>query len=138
MSLLARRHWVFDMDGTLTVAVHDFDAIRAELGLPAGRLILEALAERPEEERRALLTRLDAIELDLARTAQAQPGASRLLAALRERGARLGILTRNSRENALLTLEASGLGAFFAPDHVLGRAEAEPRPSPAGVLRLVV
>ena len=137
MSLLARRHWVFDMDGTLTVAVHDFDAIRAELGLPAGRLILEALAERPEGERRALLMRLDAIELELARTAQAQPGASRLLAALRERGARLGILTRNSRENALLTLEASGLGAFFEPDHVLGRDEAEPKPSPAGVLRLL-
>ena len=26
--------WVFDLDGTLTVHQHDFDAIRAELGIP--------------------------------------------------------------------------------------------------------
>lgn len=135
--LLARRHWIFDMDGTLTVAVHDFDAIRAELGLPRGRLILEALAERPEAERAVLTARLDAIERRLARDARPQPGASVLLEALASRSARLGILTRNSRENALLTLEAAGLGGFFDADHVLGRDEAEPKPSPAGVLRLL-
>ncbi|MET3716707.1 phosphoglycolate phosphatase-like HAD superfamily hydrolase [Pseudomonas sp. PvP001] len=28
MSLVHVRHWVFDLDGTLTVAVHDFAAIR--------------------------------------------------------------------------------------------------------------
>ena len=35
-------HWLFDMDGTLTIAMHDFDAMRAELGLPVGVPILEA------------------------------------------------------------------------------------------------
>lgn len=137
MSLLDRRHWIFDMDGTLTIAVHDFDAIRAELGLPAGRLILEALAELPERERAVLVARLDAIEFELARAARPQPGAARLLAALRERGASLGIVTRNSRENALCTLDAAGLAGFFDPAHVLGRDEAEPKPSPDGILRLL-
>ncbi|MEY4949417.1 MAG: hypothetical protein RL698_1628, partial [Pseudomonadota bacterium] len=41
------RHWIFDLDGTLTVAMHDFDAIRTALDLPTGRPILEALAELP-------------------------------------------------------------------------------------------
>ncbi|MGE8273775.1 MAG: HAD family hydrolase, partial [Stenotrophomonas sp.] len=29
------RHWVFDMDGTLTVAMHDFARIKRELAIPA-------------------------------------------------------------------------------------------------------
>ena len=35
MSLREVKHWVFDMDGTLTVAVHDFAAIRVALDIPA-------------------------------------------------------------------------------------------------------
>ena len=34
---LGRRHWIFDLDGTLTVAAHDFAAIRRTLGIPPGR-----------------------------------------------------------------------------------------------------
>ncbi|HCR31850.1 MAG TPA: HAD family hydrolase, partial [Stenotrophomonas sp.] len=33
-ALSAVRHWVFDMDGTLTVAMHDFERIKRELGIP--------------------------------------------------------------------------------------------------------
>ncbi len=43
--LRQRDCWIFDMDGTLTIANHDFEAIRAELDLPPDRPILEALAE---------------------------------------------------------------------------------------------
>ncbi|MGH9885914.1 MAG: HAD family hydrolase, partial [bacterium] len=53
MDVSRRAHWIFDMDGTLTVAVHDFDAIRTELGLPQGKPMLEELALRPAEEARA-------------------------------------------------------------------------------------
>ena len=137
MSLLSRAHWIFDMDGTLTVAIHDFDAIRSELGLPAGRLILEELAVRPERERARLLDQLDAIELRLARASQPQPGAQALLNALAGRGASLGILTRNSHENALETLHAAGLERFFSSECVIGRDEAPPKPSPVGLLHLL-
>ena len=41
------QYWIFDLDGTLTIAVHDFDAIRDELGLPAGEPILEAMSKLP-------------------------------------------------------------------------------------------
>lgn len=137
MSLLSRAHWIFDMDGTLTVAIHDFDAIRSELGLPAGRLILEELAARPDRERARLLDQLDSIELRLAHASEPQPGAQALLEELSARGTRLGILTRNSRENALETLRAAGLARFFESECVIGRDEAPPKPSPAGLLHLL-
>lgn len=125
------------MDGTLTVAVHDFDAIRAELGLPAGRPILEELATLPAAEARTLFARLDALELDLARGARAAEGAAELLARLRARGARLGILTRNSVANARETLDACGLAGFFAPACIIGREVAAPKPDPGGIHHLL-
>jgi phosphoglycolate phosphatase-like HAD superfamily hydrolase len=48
MILSERDFWIFDMDGTLTVDVHDFDAIRTALGLPSGQPILEIIATMPE------------------------------------------------------------------------------------------
>ena len=137
MELEKRAHWIFDMDGTLTVAVHDFDAIRSELGLPAGKPILEELASLPEAEARALFVRLDALELALARRARAADGAAELLGALRARGARLGILTRNSFANSLETLRACGLAAFFDPACIVGREAAAPKPDPGGIHHLL-
>ena len=34
MTLADARHWVFDMDGTLTLAVHDFTAIKRSRDSP--------------------------------------------------------------------------------------------------------
>ena len=47
-ALSAIRHWVFDMDGTLTVAVHDFAAIRRALEIAAEEDILDHIAALPE------------------------------------------------------------------------------------------
>ena len=44
MTLRHLTHWVFDLDGTLTLAVHDFAAIRRHLGIPAQADILHHLA----------------------------------------------------------------------------------------------
>ena len=41
--ILASKHWIFDMDGTLTIGVHDFDMMRSELGLAPDQGILEAV-----------------------------------------------------------------------------------------------
>ena len=137
MDLARRPFWIFDMDGTLTVAVHDFDAMRAELGLRPKEPILEQIAGHPTERARALLDRLEAIELELARRARAADGAHALLERLCARGARLGILTRNSFANARETLRACGLERFFASECVLGREHAAPKPDPAGIHRLL-
>jgi HAD superfamily hydrolase (TIGR01549 family) len=136
LSLGQRRHWVFDLDGTLTVAVHDFALIRGKLGIPADADILGYLASLPEEEALVLHERLQRIELELAGVTVAARGAHELLRRLRDTGSCLGILTRNTRENALRTLDLIGLGGFFETAHILGRDEALPKPDPDGIFRL--
>jgi HAD superfamily hydrolase (TIGR01509 family) len=129
-------HWVFDLDGTLTVAVHDFAAIRRELEIPEGAGILEHLASLSDQQAQPLHDRLQEIELELAAVTRTAAGALALLQHLQESGAQLGILTRNTRENAVRTLDLVGLGRFFDPAHVLGRDEALPKPDPDGIRRL--
>jgi phosphoglycolate phosphatase-like HAD superfamily hydrolase len=101
--------WIFDMDGTLTISIHDFDGIKRILGLPItycergyanDRPILEALNDLPTTQAAQLHQQLDALELDIAHRATAQVGARELLIKLRSRGAQIGILTRNSKPNA--------------------------------------
>ncbi len=137
LNLTDRDGWIFDMDGTLTVAVHDFEAIRASLGLAPGLPILEQLEAMPEQERLPLFERLDSIEMEIARRAVPQDGARELLASLADRGVMLGILTRNSNANAAETLAAAGLDGYFDADCIVGRESARPKPSPDGVLHLL-
>lgn len=127
------QHWVFDMDGTLTVSVHDFPAIRRHLGVPAEADVLTHLDTLPAEARREKHAWLLAHERALALDARAARGAVALVRRLCERGCRLGILTRNARELAHITLEAIGLADCFEPESILGRDEATPKPDPEGL-----
>ncbi len=136
MSLGEVRNWVFDMDGTLTVAVHDFAAIRVALDIPAEHDILTHLAALPAEEAAAKHAWLLEHERDLATASTAATGAVELVRELAGRGCRLGILTRNARELAHVTLEAIGLADCFPVEDILGRDEAAPKPSPDGLLKI--
>ncbi|HLV19031.1 MAG TPA: HAD family hydrolase [Pseudomonas sp.] len=136
MNLRDVRHWVFDMDGTLTVAVHDFAAIRRALDIPAEDDILTHLAALPAEESATKHAWLLAHERELAEAARPAPGAVELVRHLCEQGVRLGVLTRNAHELALLTLQCIGLGQCFHSDDILGRDEAPPKPDPGGLLKL--
>ena len=128
--------WVFDLDGTLTLPVHDFAAIRSELGIPSDADILDFLDALPPVEAALSHARLHEIELELSARTSAAPGAVRLVERLALRGARLGILTRNSREIALVTLLHLGLLDYFDPQAIIGRFEAPPKPEPDGIRRL--
>ncbi|MFJ1573978.1 N-acetylmuramic acid 6-phosphate phosphatase [Pseudomonas fluorescens] len=136
MSLSTVRNWVFDMDGTLTVAVHDFAAIRVALGIPPENDILTHLAALPAAEAEAKHAWLLEHERDLAVASTAATGAVELVRELAGRGCQLAILTRNARELAHVTLEAIGLADCFAKELVLGRDEAAPKPSPDGLLKI--
>lgn len=125
------------MDGTLTLSIHDFDAIKRTLGLPLDQPILEALAKIPEPKASKLTEQLDAIELEVARQSKPQTGAADLLAVLQSRGCKMGILTRNSKPNAFETLAACNLAHFFAPEFVLSRNCCAPKPSPDGIKKLL-
>lgn len=136
MKLSAARHWVFDMDGTLTLAVHDFEAIRRVLDIPLEHDILHHLAALPEDEAAAKHAWLLEHERELALNARPAAGAIELVRTLQSRDCRLGILTRNAHELALLTLQAIGLGDCFVTADILGRDEAPPKPHPGGLLQL--
>ncbi len=137
MTLKHREGWIFDLDGTLTVSAHDFEAIRRELGLEPGKPILEQLARLQRGDAAARHAQLDEIEWRIAGEARPAPGALALLQVLSSGGMRLGIVTRNSHRNALRTLQSCGLEAFFKPCCVVGREAAAPKPDPDGVHRLL-
>ncbi len=136
-TLFLRKHWIFDLDGTLTLPVHDFDAIRTDLGIPQGKDILHWLEALPAQAAKPLHQRLDEIEEELADTVQAAPGAIDLLHSLHAQGYRLGILTRNLHRIAQRCLATLGVGDFFQPESILGRGDAKPKPDPDGVLKLL-
>ena len=125
------------MDGTLTLAAHDFAAFKAANGMPPDRPILEVLREWPEARAEEIHRRLNLWEEDIARKAVAAEDAVVLLAHLHQKGHVLGVLTRNSRRVATLTLQAAGLSHYFDPAVVLGRDDATPKPSPEGVQRIL-
>ena len=89
-SLMKKPYWVFDMDGTLTIAQHDFDAIRADLGLPEGLPILESLEKLPTAEAKVLHHKLNEIELEIAHQSKPADGAANLLEMLLSRGSKIG------------------------------------------------
>lgn len=132
--ILSRPCWIFDLDGTLTLPVHDFPAIREALGMTVNDFdILEFITSLPAAEAEAKHARLMEIEYDLAAKTAAAPGSGELLEQLMRRGARVGILTRNTRDIAMHTLGMIGLREFFKDESILGRDEALPKPHPEGV-----
>ncbi|MXX16098.1 MAG: HAD family hydrolase [Gammaproteobacteria bacterium] len=137
MPLRDCHHWIFDMDGTLTVPVHDFNDIRRQIDIPADTPILETIARMEPEAAEQASRRLHQIEMDLAAQARPQPDALEVLEYLTARGGTLGILTRNDEEIAEATLRASGLDHLFPADHVVGRMTCAPKPSPDGVRHLL-
>jgi len=135
--LADRTHWIFDLDGTLTVAAHDFELIRSKLGVPPRTPILEYMRALPEVEASAMNDQLHEIEMEIALRSRPQPGVQELLGALSSAGKRLGIVTRNSEHIAKETLRVCEIDGFFGPKDILGRDSIVPKPSPDGIHTLL-
>lgn len=133
ISLTERRAWIFDLDGTLTRPVHDFAYIRKELGIAADDDILETIAVQPDERKRTMIAQLDVMERHFASQAAPAEGVISCLTHLNSCGCKLGILTRNTKELAILSLKAIGLDHLFRFEHILGRDEVNPKPAPDGI-----
>ena len=129
--------WIFDLDGTLTKTQHNFDHIRRELGIPDGVLILEYINSLPSSEANILLARLSQLEKEPIADVQIAEGAMSLLELLQSRSNHLGILTLNTQENAIQTLEKIDLKRFFSDDVIVGREQRPPKPAADGVLYLL-
>jgi HAD superfamily hydrolase (TIGR01509 family) len=137
VELLQRRHWIFDLDGTLTEPVHDFDRLRAELGLPAGVGTLEGLLQVPEPRRSQLAERLNQIGWEYALLSKLQAGAREFLDALQARGCRMGVVTRNNRRNLDESLRLIECEDLFPPEVRLSRDDPPAKPAPDPLLRLL-
>ena len=136
-TILQSKHWVFDMDGTLTQHIHNFVDMRRQLGLPDDMMMLEAISELPPEEAAELSEKLERMELDYAELAKPMPHIHDFLQLLLDNGASIGILTRNTLNVAKRTLEVCNLTNFFQPEHILDRNLCPPKPSPAGIIHLL-
>jgi HAD superfamily hydrolase (TIGR01549 family) len=122
---------IFDLDGTLTVPVLDFDAMRDEIGLPPGP-ILESLESLEGAAKVRALEIVHTHEERAARNAQLQPNAAETLSVLRRAGWPIGILTRNARRWAQVILEEHRIEV-----HSLMAREDEPvKPSPEPIVRM--
>ncbi|GIK16593.1 MAG: hydrolase [Planctomycetota bacterium] len=87
---------VFDLDGTLTAPMLDFDQIRREIGLSAGP-ILEALQDMSPADRARAEIILERHERHAAENSTLHENARDVVHALRRRGHPTAILTRNAR-----------------------------------------
>jgi HAD superfamily hydrolase (TIGR01509 family) len=122
---------IFDLDGTLTEPLLDFDAIRAEIGLSPGP-ILEQLEGADAAARARAEVILRRHERDAIARATLADGCGELLAHLAARAIPAAILTRNVRE--VVDTFTRTFGLSFAA--VFTREDGPPKPSPAGVLAL--
>lgn len=124
---------VFDLDGTITQPYFDFDAIREEIGLPRDSgPILEAMEHMTAQERERAEQILHDHEDRALAASTLNPGAWETLAALRARGIRVGVLTRNRKQNAQAIADKHDL-CF---DSVVGREDGPVKPDAFGVRHL--
>lgn len=124
----------FDLDGTLTRPRLDFARLRAEIGPLFGEgTLLEQIDRMPPAERGRALSILHCHEADAADHAELNEGVAELLAFVRGRGLRAGIVTRNAEVTVSRTLARLGLDF----EHVVTRDSGLPlKPDPAQVLHL--
>jgi HAD superfamily hydrolase (TIGR01549 family) len=124
---------IFDMDGTLTEALLDFEALRLEIGLPKKAPILEHLAAMGAEERARAEAILHRHEMAAGEKCQMHEGAAELLEGLKLRGVATALLTRNSMACTARVLARHKL----ALDVVATREQVPHKPHGDSILNIV-
>lgn len=146
---------VFDLDGTLVHFDIDYAALKEEVLRALGRLGIPTSSLSPEDTLTTILDKVECyirasglgdefkrevwteifkiaerFEASSVDSAKPMPGAAEVLAALKERGLKIGLLTLNSSVIAMNVLERFGLKQFF--DAMVARdfvEEAKPNPA---------
>jgi len=113
----------FDLDGTLIELNIPFDEIRKALGIERGFILESIMEEKDSQKRQEMLRILESYELMCAMKAKPAYYAVELVNGL---NAVKGVITRNSRRSAEIVAERLG----FDFDFIIGREDAEPKPSP--------
>jgi HAD superfamily hydrolase (TIGR01549 family) len=119
---------LFDMDGTLTRPLLDFARIRAEIGVPPGRPILEFIAHMDEPLRSNAQAILDHHEEIAAEQSTLNEGAIALLDWARRRQIGTALITRNSRQSVQTVLRLHRLRLDMIISREDGPIKPDPRP----------
>ena len=128
---------IFDLDGTITKPLHDFTKIKQTLELPLEQDILTSIRTMNGNERILIEQKLQEIEEKLAQKTELQHNVELVLRHLSKQNKHLAILTRNSKQNALISLRSTGLLNVFDPAAIYGRDESAPKPDPDGIKKLM-
>lgn len=124
---------IFDLDGTITQPFFNFDAIREEIGLARDSgPVLESMEKMTVQQRLEAEKILHYHEQKAVTLSQLNTNAKHTLSTLRASGIRIGVLTRNKRDNAFAIAEKHDLKF----DAVIGREEGPVKPDAFGVLRI--
>jgi HAD superfamily hydrolase (TIGR01509 family) len=128
---------LFDFDGTLTrPGALDFSAFKRKIGCPQKTPVLEFMQGLPDRHRvQEIAAKLDLFELSGAERSRPNTGATSILSAIKTYGLPVGILTRNSRDSVLRSLERfPGLAASDFGTIITREDPVEIKPSGEGVL----
>ena len=132
------QYWIFDLDGTLTIPKHNFLEIKKQLNIPIQQDILKTLDQLDSPEKEIKYKLLDEIEKQVAKETEMNMGVYEFLLYLKQRfKSEFAILTRNTKENAMITLSAINLLSFFEDEFILGRDDSEAKPSPEGINKIL-
>jgi HAD superfamily hydrolase (TIGR01549 family) len=124
---------IFDLDGTITEPFLNFDVIREDMGFgPEDGPILEMMEKMNPEQLAATNAVLHKHESEAVEKSTLNDGAKETLAKLRHHGINIGILTRNTRNNAL-AVESKHELKF---DAIVAREDGPVKPDSFGVLKL--
>lgn len=124
---------IFDMDGTLTVPLLDFNRIQRELGIVEGD-IAEVIESWPEPRRTQGWRLIEKYEHEASENNRLQPDALEVLASFAARRIRLGIITRNTMVSVDKLLKTKLTVAF---DIILTREFPHMKPSPEPVRHIL-
>ncbi|PHS19051.1 MAG: hypothetical protein COA78_01420 [Blastopirellula sp.] len=125
---------IFDMDGTLVDSQLDFNAMRAEMELPAGQPILESLDKLDPARRVACDVILARHEAAGAVCATLITGVAEMLSIVQSQKIKMAIVTRNSRMTTDKTLARLNVAQHFDP--ILTRECGPQKPDPWSILQI--
>jgi len=124
---------IFDLDGTITEPILDFDQIRKEIGFcdHAGT-ILEEMERMSAVEKKRAFAIIDAHETTAVEKSRLNVGVRETLDYLAVNKIKTGIITRNTKENALAVATKHSLNF----DYIVDRFDGPVKPDAWGILKL--
>lgn len=122
---------LFDMDGTITRPLLDFDAIRRDLGIEGP--ILEGLRHLTGDRLQDAHQVLGRHERIAAERSELNDGCVQVLGWLNKKGCATALITRNSRSSTRIVLEKHALRF----DLVLTRDDAPAKPDPRALQQAI-